>query len=55
MIWRLFRPRPVLKITIPGEPISGIKDMFDKEVKKEYILLIEFDSTIKQMKVEIVR
>lgn len=55
MIWKLFRPRPILRVTFPGSPLQGVGDLFDKSIKDEYIVLIDFDENITQIKVEIIK
>ena len=59
MIWRLFRPRPIIHISLPGEPEAGthkliLKDLEDR-MKGDYIVILTFNPNITEAKISIVK
>jgi len=59
MLWRLWKPRQLVKISIPGtltedEHKSILSDL-DKRMGKEYIPLLVMSPDLKEIKVEIIK
>jgi hypothetical protein len=59
MIWRLFKPRPIVKVCIPGilsaeEHKLILKDL-DKRMGKEYVVMLVMSSELNEVKIEIVK
>ncbi len=59
MIWRLFKPRPLVKISIPGvlsadEHKSILKDL-DKRMGKEYAVMLVMSPDLKEVMIEFIK
>lgn len=59
MIWRLFKPRPLVKISIPGvltddEHKTILKDL-DKRIGREYAVMLVMSPDLKEIKIEIIK
>jgi hypothetical protein len=59
MLWRLWKPRQLVKISIPGELSAdehkSILDDLDKRMGKEYIPLLVMSPELKEIKIEIIK
>jgi hypothetical protein len=55
MIWRLFRPRQIVKITVPGETIPQVDRMLLDRFGKDYIVVVGFDPNASSMTIEIIK
>jgi len=59
MIWRLFRPRPIVKVLLPGsiidEEYKTILTDLEKKVGKEYIVMLVASPHSTEIKIEIVK
>ncbi len=53
MIWKLFRPRPILKITLPNHPEEEVFNRIKKSVGSDYIVILTSDQNLTDIKVEI--
>jgi hypothetical protein len=59
MIWKLFKPRPIVKILLPG-PITAeehktILTDLDKRMGKEYVVMLIFSPESSEIKIEILK
>jgi hypothetical protein len=55
MLWKLFRPRPIVKITVPGEVIADADKMLVDRFNKEYVVVVGFDPNASQINIEIIK
>jgi hypothetical protein len=59
MIWRLFKPRPIVKVLLPG-PITDqehkmILTDLEEKMSKEYIVMLIVSPESSEIKIEIVK
>lgn len=55
MLWKLFKPRQIVKIIIPGEPNAGLDETLLKRFGKEYVVVVGFDANASTIKMEIIK
>ena len=55
MLWKLFTPRQIVKITVPGEPNTKVDETLLKRFGKEYIVIVGFEPNGTTIKVEIIK
>lgn len=59
MIWKLFRPKPILHVCLPGEPEDVthkliLKDLEDR-MEGNYIVILTFNPNITEAKIGIIK
>lgn len=60
MIWKLFRPKPILNISIPGDPkdeelSKKVLGELTKRVEGNYIIILCVSPNITEVKLEIIK
>jgi len=59
MIWRLFKPRQIVKVSLPseitGEEHKVILDDLNKRFGREYIMALVISPELKEIKIEIIK
>ena len=54
-LWRLFKPRPIVKITLPMGTSLEIEKPLKEKFKGEYIVIVEYSTSVMTTKVEIIK
>jgi hypothetical protein len=59
MIWRLFKPRQIVKVSIPDnitlEEHKLVLDDLNKKMGKEYIVMLVVSSELTKIQIEIIK
>lgn len=55
MIWKLFRPKPILKIIFPSYVDKDTEQHFINKFKKDYIVIVEHNLYVSELKIEIIK
>lgn len=52
-LWKLFKPRPIVKITLPMETNPQVEKPLKDKFKGEYIVIVEYSVSVMTTKIEI--
>jgi hypothetical protein len=59
MLWRLWKPRQLVKISIPGtltgDEHKSILDDLDKRMGKEYVVMLVMSPELTEIQIEIIK